>query len=143
MRWALVAGGFVGTLVIIRPGGEAFNWASLLPLGLVATNAWFQVLTSKLARTEDPMTMHLYTGWVGTLIASFALPFVWTALPVWWLWACLCFMGLCGDGGPFLPDPGLPARAGGDAHALSVRADRLRHAGRLAGVLACAGRLGR
>jgi drug/metabolite transporter (DMT)-like permease len=33
--------------------------------GLVASNAWFQVLTSKLAKTEDPMTMHLYTGWVG------------------------------------------------------------------------------
>ena len=102
MRWALVVGGFAGTLVIIRPGGGAFHWASLLPLGLVVTNAWFQVLTSKLARTEDPMTMHLYTGWVGTLIASLALPLVWTALPVWWLWACLCFMGLMGTVGHFL-----------------------------------------
>ena len=101
MRWALVTGGFLGTLVIIRPGGEAFHWASLLPLGLVGTNAWFQVLTSKMARTEDPMTMHLYTGWVGTLIASFALPFVWIALPVWWLWACLCFMGLAATVGHF------------------------------------------
>jgi len=101
MRWVLVAGGFAGTLVIIRPGGGAFHWASLLPLALVVTNAWFQVLTSKLARTEDPMTMHLYTGWVGTLIASLALPFVWTALPAWWLWACLCFMGLMGTVGHF------------------------------------------
>jgi len=101
MRWALVVGGFAGTLVIIRPGGGAFHWASLLPLGLVVTNAWFQVLTSKLARTEDPMTMHLYTGWVGTLIASLALPLVWTALPGWWLWACLCFMGLMGTVGHF------------------------------------------
>jgi drug/metabolite transporter (DMT)-like permease len=39
MRWVLVAGGFAGTLVIIRPGGEAFTWASLLPLCLVVTNA--------------------------------------------------------------------------------------------------------
>ncbi len=101
MRWALVAGGFAGTVVIIRPGGEAFNWASLLPLGLVASNAWFQVLTSKLARTEDPMTMHLYTGWVGTLIASLALPFVWTALPGVGLWAGLCFMGLMATVGHF------------------------------------------
>ena len=30
--------------------------------GWSLTNAWFQVLTSKLARTEDPLTMHLYTG---------------------------------------------------------------------------------
>jgi drug/metabolite transporter (DMT)-like permease len=93
-RWALVAGGFAGTLVIIRPGAQNFNWASLLPLGLVVTNAWFQVLTSKLARTEDPVTMHLYTGWVGALLATLALPLVWTTLPVWWLWAGLCFMGL-------------------------------------------------
>jgi len=101
MRWALVAGGFAGTLVIIRPGAEAFQWASLLPLGLVASNAWFQVLTSQLARTEDPVTMHLYTGWVGTLIASIALPFVWTALPAWWMWAALCFMGFMATVGHF------------------------------------------
>ncbi len=101
MRWTLVAGGFAGTLVIIRPGGEAFHWASLLPVGLVASNSWFQILTSKLARTEDPLTMHLYTGWVGTLLASLALPFAWTALPAWWLWACLCFMGLMGTVGHF------------------------------------------
>ena len=102
MRWALVAGGFAGTLFIIRPGGDAFHWASLLPVGLVASNAWFQVLTSKLARTEDPMTMHLYTGWVATLVASLALPFVWTDLPAWWLWAALCVMGLLGTVGHFL-----------------------------------------
>ena len=101
LRWMLVAGGFAGTLVIIRPGGEAFHWASLLPVGLVVTNAWFQVLTSKMARTEDPVTMHLYTGWVGTLMASVALPFVWTALPSWWLWLGLCFMGAMGAIGHF------------------------------------------
>jgi drug/metabolite transporter (DMT)-like permease len=102
MRWGLVAGGFAGTLVIIRPGGETFHWASLLPLGLVGTNAWFQVLTSKLARTEDPVTMHLYTGWVGTLIAAIALPFAWAELPVWWLWVALCFMGLMATVGHFM-----------------------------------------
>jgi len=102
LRWTLVAGGFAGTLVIIRPGGDTFTWAMLLPLGLVATNAWFQVITSQLARTEDPVTMHLYTGWVGTLAASLALPFVWTALPQAWLWAGLAFMGFMGTVGHFL-----------------------------------------
>jgi drug/metabolite transporter (DMT)-like permease len=102
LRWLLVAGGFAGTLVIIRPGGEAFNWASLLPLCLVATNAWFQVLTSKLARTEDPVTMHLYTGWVGTLIASLALPFVWTQVSATWLWLALCLMGVMATIGHFM-----------------------------------------
>ena len=81
LRWVLVLGGFVGAMVIIRPGHEAFHWTALLPLALVGTNAWFQVLTSKLAKTEDPMTMQLYSGWTGAVVATVALPFVWTALP--------------------------------------------------------------
>jgi drug/metabolite transporter (DMT)-like permease len=101
LRWLLVAGGFAGTLIIIRPGGESFSWAMLLPLGLVASNAWFQILTSRLARTEDPMTMHFYTGWVGTLLASLALPFVWTSLDSWTLWAGLGLMGFMGTVGHF------------------------------------------
>ncbi|MDM0056315.1 DMT family transporter [Variovorax fucosicus] len=102
LRWTLVSGGFVGTLVILRPGGSSYSWAILLPIGLVITNAWFQVLTSKLAQTENPLTMHFYTGWVGTLIASCALPFVWSALPGWQWWALLCLMGLMGTVGHFM-----------------------------------------
>ena len=102
LRWSLVAGGFAGTMVIIRPGGDSFTWATLLPLGLVASNAWFQVLTSRMARTEDPLTTHLYTGWVGTLVASMALPTVWTTLREPWIWAGLCFMGAMGTIGHFL-----------------------------------------
>ena len=102
LRWSLIIGGFLGTLIIIRPGSEHFGWSTLFPLVVVVTNSWFQVLTSKLARTEDPVTMHFYTGWVGTLIASLALPFVWTALPSWWLWAALMLMGLAATAGHLL-----------------------------------------
>lgn len=102
LRWSLVAGGFAGTLIILRPGGEAFGWVMLLPLGLVISNAWFQVLTSKLAQTENPLTMHFYTGWVGALIAACALPFFWQALPGWQWWALLCLMGLMGTVGHFM-----------------------------------------
>jgi len=102
LRWTLVAGGFAGTLIIIRPGGAAFGWTMLLPLGLVASNAWFQVLTSKMARTESPLTMHFYTGWVGTLLASVALPFVWAPVTSWWLWAGMVLMGTAGSVGHFL-----------------------------------------
>lgn len=101
LRWLLVTGGFVGTLIIIRPGGDNFDWAMLLPLGLVISHAWFQILTSRLARTEDPITMHFYTGWVGTLLASVALPFVWTPLASWHLWAGLALMGFAGTVGHF------------------------------------------
>lgn len=102
LRWVLVAGGFAGTLVILRPGGGALSWAVLLPLGLVLTNAWFQVLTSRLAQTENPLTMHFYTGWVGTLVASLTLPFAWAALPSWHWWALLCLMGFMGTVGHFI-----------------------------------------
>ena len=102
LRWLLVVGGFAGTLVIIRPGGESFTWAMLLPIGLIGSNAWFQVLTSKLAKTEDPFTMHFYSGWVGTLIASLALPFVWASLDAWQLWLGLVMMGVLGTVGHFM-----------------------------------------
>ncbi len=102
LRWALVFGGFVGTLVIIRPGHEAFEWTTLLPLGLVVSNSWFQVLTSKLAKTEDPVTMHMYTGWVGTLLACLPLPWVWATLPSGSLWGWLMVMGLAATVGHFL-----------------------------------------
>jgi drug/metabolite transporter (DMT)-like permease len=102
LRWTLVAGGFAGTLIMLRPGGDAFTWAALLPFGMVATNAWFQVLTSKLAQTENPLTMHCYSGWVGTLLASIALPFVWQSLPSWHWWAVLCLIGFLGTVGHFI-----------------------------------------
>ena len=102
LRWSLVGGGFVGTLIILRPGGEDFDWTLLLPLCVVVTNTGFQVLTSKLAKTEDPMTMHLYTGWIGALLASAALPFVWTSLPSWSLWGWLIVMGAAATVGHFM-----------------------------------------
>ncbi len=102
LRWLLVLGGFVGTLVIIRPGGDGFNGWVLLPLGVVASNACFQMLTSRLARTEAALTTHLYTGWVGALLSSLPLAFVWTRIDDWQLWAGLLLMGFMGTVGHFL-----------------------------------------
>jgi len=92
-RWLLVLGGFGGTLLIIRPSGQGYGWSALLPLGLVASNACFQVLTSRLVRTESPATMQFYTGWVGTLVASLALPWVWAPVAHGYLWVLLLLMG--------------------------------------------------
>jgi drug/metabolite transporter (DMT)-like permease len=102
LRWVLVSGGFVGALIIVRPGHDAFNWAALLPLALVVSNSWYQVLTSKLAKIEDPVTMQLYSGWVGALLATLALPFVWTSLASWSLWGWLLLMGLMATIGHFM-----------------------------------------
>ena len=102
-RWALVLGGFAGTLVIIRPDTQHFDWHLLLPLLLVFTNSSFQVLTSKLASyEEDPMTTHVLTGWTGTLLASCVLPFVWETPPNWLVWLQLLIMGLMATLGHFL-----------------------------------------
>lgn len=101
-RWALVFGGFVGALLVVRPGSNLVGWASLLPLLMVFTYAWFQILTSHMTRTEDPMTLHFYTGWVGTLLASAVLPFVWQAMPDGRTFALLCLIGLMGTVGHFL-----------------------------------------
>jgi len=79
LRWALVAGGFVGALVIIRPGSGLFGWAVLFPLGAACCYAGFQVLTSKLSALESPFTTHFYTGFVGTLMLTPVL-----AASLWW-----------------------------------------------------------
>ena len=102
LRWLLVAGGFGGALLVVRPGGDVLGWASLIPLVMVFTYAWFQILTSKMARTEDPMTMHFYTGWAGALLASAVLPFVWQSVPDLPTLALLCLVGLMGTVGHFM-----------------------------------------
>ena len=51
--WVCVLGGFVGVLIVMRPGSSLFGWASLLPLGLVATNSAYQLITSELGKTDD------------------------------------------------------------------------------------------
>ncbi len=101
LRWALVCGGFLGVLIIVRPSRADFSWALLLPLMLVATNSAFQLLTSKLARSENPLTMQLYTGWVGFAVSSIAVPFVWASLPAGMWWALLA-VGLMGSAGHLL-----------------------------------------
>ena len=101
LRWLLVLGAFAGALVIIRPGGENFIWPMLLPLGTVVSYSWFQLLTSRMVKTESPVTMHLYTGWVGTLVASVMLPFVW-AQPTGTQLGQLMLMGMLGTVGHFL-----------------------------------------
>lgn len=101
LRWCCVAGGFAGSLLVIRPGREMFHWASLLPLILVCANTGYLVLTSRLAKTEDPRTMHFYGGLAGFALSSLALPFVWQPLP-WAIWGALVLLGAISTLGHFL-----------------------------------------
>jgi len=101
-RLMLVGGGFIGTMVIVRPGGDAFGWAMLLPVALVIINAAFQLLTSRMTRTEDSLTTQFYTGWVGTLIATVPLLWSWVAISDLHIWLGLILMGVAGAVGHFL-----------------------------------------
>ena len=101
LRWLCVLGGFAGSMIVIRPGEDLFHWLMLLPLLLVAANTGFQVLTSRMAKTEDPGTMHFYTGLVGLVLASIGLPFAWQPLP-WQVWIVIGLMGVFSTLGHFL-----------------------------------------
>ncbi|MBP6900329.1 MAG: DMT family transporter [Burkholderiaceae bacterium] len=70
LRWVLVVGGFVGALIVIRPGSGLIGWAALLPLAGAFSNAAFQIMTSRFAPHEDPFTTNFYTGLTGMTIAT-------------------------------------------------------------------------
>ncbi|MEK8051267.1 DMT family transporter [Ideonella sp. DXS22W] len=70
LRWALVVGGFVGALIVVRPGSGIIGWAALLPLAAAFSNASFQIMTSRYAPHENPFTTNFYTGLTGMTIAT-------------------------------------------------------------------------
>lgn len=72
-RWWLVIGGFIGALIVIRPGSGLFGWAVLLPLTGALVYAAFQLLTRRLAGVEDPYSTHFYTGLTGTAVLTLVL----------------------------------------------------------------------
>ncbi len=102
LRWALVLVAFAGTMVIVRPGSQHFDWVLIFPLVLIVTNSGFQLLTRKMTSTEDPVTMNVLTGWVGTIMGALALPFVWELPTDWHLWLQLLIMGSFATVGHYL-----------------------------------------
>ena len=45
--WFAIFFGFIGVLIILRPGFDVFNFKSLIPLGAAFTFAIYQILTKK------------------------------------------------------------------------------------------------
>jgi drug/metabolite transporter (DMT)-like permease len=101
-RVALVAGGLAGTLVIVRPGSNAIGWAMLLPLALVLVNSAFQLLASKMARSEDAVTTLFYTCLTALVLTSLPLAWVWVPITSLKLWLGLLLMGIAAAGGNLL-----------------------------------------
>ncbi len=73
-RWSAVLVGFVGVLVIIRPGAGFANWATLLVLGSASAYAIYQVVTRLIASYDRPETGIVYAALVGSVATSLVAP---------------------------------------------------------------------
>jgi drug/metabolite transporter (DMT)-like permease len=102
LRWLLIVGAMVGALLIVQPGSQMSLSTAWLPLVMVAVYASFQILTSLMARTEEPVTLHFYTGWIGTAIASCLVLGWWTTDLSFTQWAQLLVLGVAGTLGHYL-----------------------------------------
>lgn len=76
-RLAAVIVGFIGVLVVIRPGSEVFQAASLLIVGSAFCYAVYQIFTRQVAGIDRPETSVMYSALIGTVVMSFVVPFVW------------------------------------------------------------------
>jgi drug/metabolite transporter (DMT)-like permease len=92
-RWTAVIVGFIGSLVVIRPGFLDFNLATIAGLGTGFFYGLYLIVTRKLHTADNPLLTLLLTGVVGLLIGSFIVPFVWVDLTLN-QWLLLGLMGL-------------------------------------------------
>ena len=92
-RWTAVIIGFLGSLIVIRPGFIDFNLASIAGLGTGFFYGIYLIVTRKLHTFDNPLLTLLLTGVVGLIIGSFIVPFVWTH-PTFHQWALLALMGI-------------------------------------------------
>jgi drug/metabolite transporter (DMT)-like permease len=77
---AAVAVGFIGALIIIRPGAGALQWAALLALATAFGAALMQIVTRWLREGSDPLSTFAYTIVVGFAVACLPLPWVWHSM---------------------------------------------------------------
>jgi drug/metabolite transporter (DMT)-like permease len=94
-RWTATLVGFVGVLVMVRPGAGTFNAASLFALADSMSIAFLVTLVKRLPPGETPLGMMFYFGVFSTVAALPPALFVWqwpTALE----WVLLVLIGVLG-----------------------------------------------
>jgi drug/metabolite transporter (DMT)-like permease len=100
-RWTAVLLGFIGVLVIVRPGGDTFSVASLVALFAAALSACVAISIKFLSRTEKPDAIVIYTTMLWVPMSLLPAIFVWeTPSGIVWLWIVLA--GLFGTLGHML-----------------------------------------
>ncbi len=94
-RWAAILIGFVGMLVVLRPGLAIVDAGSLMALGAAALWAVSMILIKVLSRTESSVAI---VAWMGVFLSLFSLgPALWVwedPSPAAWAW--LLFIGFAG-----------------------------------------------
>ena len=95
-RWSAVIVGFIGSLVVIRPGLIEFNLATLAALGTGFFYGVYLIITRKLHTVDNPLLTLLITGIVGAIISSLFVPIIWINLSQsQWLWLALMGIFAC------------------------------------------------
>lgn len=72
-RKIAVVTGFIGALMIIKPGSDAFTLAALLPIGAAFFFSGYLVVTRSVANIDNPMTMQFASGLGATIALSIGL----------------------------------------------------------------------
>lgn len=97
-RWAAVAVGFLGALLVVRPGSGIMQGIAVLPVLAAFSHALYTITTRKLANHDRPMTTLFYTAALGAVVTTAIVPFFWVTpdLAGWLLMALLGVFGAAG-----------------------------------------------
>jgi drug/metabolite transporter (DMT)-like permease len=86
-RWSATAMGFLGALIIIRPGFQVVDLGMTLALASAVAGAVIAIMIKDLVRTEKPATIAAYLFLIQTLIMLVPALLVWTSLTgEQWFW---------------------------------------------------------
>ncbi len=94
--------GFIGVLIIIRPGTDAFQPASLAMVLAALSGTAYQLLSRELGVVDHPMTSLFFLGLVGTVATGLVVPFSWVPPPSIWVWLLMGLCGIVGGAGQYL-----------------------------------------
>ncbi len=97
-RWTAIAVGFIGVLIILRPGFGVFHPAALIPFASATMFALYALLTRFAARFDDAGTSFFWTGTVGAGVMTVIGVWNWEPMsaPDWGWMATLCVTGAIG-----------------------------------------------
>jgi drug/metabolite transporter (DMT)-like permease len=99
-RWTAIFVGFLGLLIIVRPGIGVFNPAALIPLAGAGLWAVYQILVRKVS-DDSAATSLLYMAVTGAVVMTALAPFFWRP-PDTTGWLLLFSLGVVGSLGHYI-----------------------------------------